>query len=134
MSPPARRPRLLGAWVRHGRRSGDLLILDVENVRSGPVVSAGAVIFTGVQDVEAAAERPHDRPGAEPEIRGEVAGVRSGPGATTLDLRLQTGPADMDRWRFTVRHTGLQTHLRPSLARTLRGLVGLYPWPHDLTR
>ncbi len=134
LSPPDRLPRLDGAWVRDSRRSGDRLTLDVEDLRRGPMVCAGEVVFTGVTAVETAYERPHDGLAPPTATRGEILRGRSAGGVTVLDMRLPTGPAEADGFSVTVHHHGVEARLRPSLSRTLRRTAGLYPRPTDFDR
>ena len=132
MSTPGELPDLRDAWIRSSERSGDRLRLELENIRRAGIVHAGSVVFTGVTDVEVTSERPMDRVPASPRPTGMVTDANTASGITVLATQSQSGPGELDRYRYTIRHSGLETHLRSSLARTIRRMAGLYPRSGDL--
>lgn len=125
-------PALSGAWIRSSQRSGDRLSLELESLRRGGLVYAGEVVFTGVTNVEIASDRSMSRPPADPRPMGTIVDTHAAPGVTVLKTESQPGPGEIDSLQFTIRHMGIDAHLRPSLARTVRRLMGLYPRRDDL--
>jgi hypothetical protein len=125
-------PSLSGAWIRSSERSGDQLSLELEGLRRGGLVYAGEIVFTGVTNIEIASDRPLSRPPAARRPTGTIIEAHAAPGVTVLDTQSQPGPGEVDSLQCTIRHAGVDVHLRPSLSRTVRRLAGLYPRPGDL--
>ena len=92
----------------------------------------GDIVFTGVTSIEIASDRPMSRPPPTLDPTGTIVDAHAAPGVTVLDTQSQLGPGEVDNLRFTIRHAGVDVHLRASLIRTVRRLAGLYPRPGDL--
>lgn len=125
-------PPLSGAWIRSSQRSGDQLLLKLEGLSRGGLVYAGEVVFTGVINIEIASDRSLNRPPADPRPTGTIVEAHAAPGVTVLDTQSQPGPGEIDGRQCTIRHAGIDVHLRPSFSRTVRRLAGFYPQAGDL--
>lgn len=125
-------PALSGAWIRSSQRSENRLSLELEGLRRRGWIYVGDIVFTGVTSVEIASDRPMSRPPANPRPTGTIVAAHAAPGVTVLDTQSQPGPGEVDKLQFTIRHAGVDVHLRASLVRTVCHLAGLYPRSGDL--
>ena len=112
---------------------GGTLVLWLENVRAAGVVQAGELRLLGVTSARSWDER-YD-PDTYPLQGGlSVVGAEWAPGRVILRCTHETGPADVEHPRFEIGFASLSHGLRPSLGRTLRGLLGAYPARADRGR
>jgi hypothetical protein len=121
---------LVGAWIMRIDELPDRLVLSLAGIRRFGLVFDGQAIFHNGRVAERFSPRaPDARPSIAPNMT--VDALQSEPGRTMLEVHKQSGPGEVDEYRFTISHRAVDLTLRCRPGRSLRAWVGFYPRAGD---